>query len=94
MTETTELTRSGLIGKVAGSAKEFAGELTGNDGLARAGRHQQARSEGRLAEEGDGRLAEDRFVVEVENEMLENDLDEAEAEPAYEGDRAQSQKAA
>ena len=54
MTETREMTRGALIGKVAGSAKEFAGELTGNDELARAGRIQQARSE--------GRLPEDRFV--------------------------------
>ena len=42
MTETREMTRGALIGKVAGSAKEFAGEVTGNDELARAGRIQQA----------------------------------------------------
>ena len=37
-----ELTREGLFGKLAGSVKEVAGELVGNDDLAREGRQQQA----------------------------------------------------
>ena len=86
MTETREMTRGALIGKVAGSAKEFAGEVTGNDELARAGRIQQARSE--------GRLPEDRFVAEVDGVMLENDVAEAEAESADEHERAELRRAA
>ena len=83
MTETCEMTRSGLIGKAAGSAKEFAGEMIGSDELARAGRHQQARSE--------GRLREDRFVAEIEDVMLENDVAEADAGPAHERDRERAE---
>lgn len=37
-----ELTREGLLGALAGKAKEAVGELVGNEDLARAGRVQQA----------------------------------------------------
>jgi uncharacterized protein YjbJ (UPF0337 family) len=40
--EHLELTREGLFDKVAGKAKEAAGELVGNDDLANEGREQQA----------------------------------------------------
>lgn len=39
------LTREDLFGKLAGKAKEAAGELVGNDDLARDGRQQQAEIE-------------------------------------------------
>jgi uncharacterized protein YjbJ (UPF0337 family) len=38
-----EVTREGLLEKIVGKAKEAAGELVGNDGLAEAGRDQQAK---------------------------------------------------
>ncbi len=37
-----EVTREGLREKLVGKAKQAAGELVGNDGLAEAGREQQA----------------------------------------------------
>ncbi len=43
--EELELTREGLLGKLAGKAKEAAGSLVGNDDLAREGRLQQAEVE-------------------------------------------------
>ena len=43
--ETPEDTSGGLVGKIAGKAKEVAGSLVGNDDLAREGRLQQAQSE-------------------------------------------------
>lgn len=43
--ENPELTREGLFGKLAGKAKETAGELVGNDDLARDGRQRQAEVE-------------------------------------------------
>ena len=43
--QTDERTTGGLAGKVAGKAKELAGELTNNDDLAREGRLQQAQGD-------------------------------------------------
>ncbi len=45
MSEEPEVTREGLFEKLAGKAKEAAGELVGNDDLAEAGREEQARAE-------------------------------------------------
>lgn len=48
-----ELTREDLFGKLAGKAKEAAGELVGNEALARDGRLQQAEIEAEATQEGD-----------------------------------------
>ncbi|MDQ6605794.1 MAG: hypothetical protein M3Z06_04510 [Actinomycetota bacterium] len=52
--EELELTREGLLGKLAGKAKEAAGSLVGNDDLAREGRLQQAQVEAEAEAARDG----------------------------------------
>ncbi len=41
----TQRTAGGVLGRVAGKAKELSGELTGNEDLAREGRLQQAQAD-------------------------------------------------
>jgi uncharacterized protein YjbJ (UPF0337 family) len=51
MSEEPEVTREGLFEKLAGKAKEAAGELVGNDALAEAGRKEQADAEAGAGDE-------------------------------------------
>ncbi len=56
--EELELTREGLLGKLAGKAKEAAGSLVGNDDLAREGRLQQAQVDAEAEAARDGEPAD------------------------------------
>ena len=63
-----EETAGGLLGKVAGKAKEVAGSAVGNDELAREGRLQQAQSDAEIEarrEEAEARQREHEADVEA-----------------------------
>ncbi len=64
--ETSERTAGGLVGALAGKAKEAAGSLVGNDELAREGRLQQAQVE---AESEASRQAADAQQRESEADL-------------------------
>ena len=80
----TEETAGGLAGKLAGKAKEVAGETLGRDDLAREGRLQQAGSEADVQarrEEAEARQREQEAAVvaertenEAERERLQNEV--------------------
>ena len=64
--EQRERTSGGVLGKVAGKAKELAGEATGNDDLAREGRLQQA--------QGDAEVDATKAAAEADQREAEADL--------------------
>ena len=100
----TQRTAGGVLGRVAGKAKELGGELTGNDDLAREGRLQQAQTEAEIraqreaaeAEQRDreARLQEERDQAEVERRRLENELSAEEREAKAEQDRIEAERRA
>ena len=99
MTEAeNEKTTGGLVGKLAGKAKEAAGEITNNDDLAREGRLQQAQSESGLeasvrAEEArqhdaEAQLEQEKVETRAEAEKLRAEVDAEEEEVAAESEQA------
>ena len=81
--EEREVTREGVFGKVAGKAKEIAGDLTDNEALAREGRLQQEQvdaSADAAEARADAEAAEELAEVEEEATELEREQKELEAE--------------
>jgi uncharacterized protein YjbJ (UPF0337 family) len=82
--ETSERTAGGLVGKIAGKAKEAAGAAVGNDALAREGRLQQAHVDAQA--DADARAAEakqrdaeaaveaEKAELELERQRLQNEV--------------------
>lgn len=102
--ETGERTAGGMVGRLAGKAKELAGELTNNDQLARAGRLQQARGDAEaeaaearrdadLAETG-AKLEQDQADNEQELARVETERQQVRAEQAAESAREHAQAVA
>jgi uncharacterized protein YjbJ (UPF0337 family) len=92
--QTNERVTGGLVGKVAGKAKELAGELTDREDLAREGRLQQAQTEAQLDAQraaADARQAEQE--AELEREKAETRAErlelEAEVEKRRRAERAE-----
>src|SRR3954462_1762873 len=100
----TERTAGGLVGKLAGKAKEAAGSVIGNDDLAREGRLQDAQSEQELEarrEEAEARQREqeaevesERAETERERERLQHEVAEERREEAAERDRQAAEQRA
>jgi uncharacterized protein YjbJ (UPF0337 family) len=84
--ETSERTAGGLIGKLAGKAKEATGTVIGNDALAREGRLQQAQV--------DAQSAANAKAAEAKQRDAEASLEAEKAETALERQRLQNQVAA
>jgi uncharacterized protein YjbJ (UPF0337 family) len=103
-TDSDEKTTGGVFGKVAGKAKELAGELTHNDELAREGRLQQAQSEASVeaaadrseasVAEAQADVVEQRQAVTEERGRIEAELERTRAEQQAETDRELAEKLA
>jgi uncharacterized protein YjbJ (UPF0337 family) len=81
--ETPERTTGGLVGKVAGKAKELAGEATDNNELAREGRLQQGQvdaAQNALRERQEAEQAEQEAQLEREKAETRREREELEAE--------------
>lgn len=101
LSDQTETTTGGPLGKVIGKSKELAGSLAGKDELAREGRLQQAQAEAEIEAERRAREAEQReeeaelsqeqVETELERERLENEVAAQEREMQIERDRQQSE---
>jgi len=99
-----EQTAGGVLGNLAGKAKEAAGSLTGNDDLAREGRLQQAQSEAEAdarheAEQARQREAEADLVAEkteteLERERLQTEIAAADREETIEEQSQAARRAA
>ena len=99
--EEPERTAGGILGAVAGKAKEAAGSLTGNDDLTREGRLQQAQAD--ADREAAGRQAEaqrkaaeadvqaEQAEVESERQRLQNELDAQRREERLVADRRRAE---
>src|SRR4051812_3309388 len=71
-----EETAGGPLGKTAGTAKEAAGSVLGNERLAREGRLQQAQAEAESQAERAGGTARQREAeAEVEAALVDNQLE-------------------
>jgi uncharacterized protein YjbJ (UPF0337 family) len=96
--ENPERTAGGLVGAIAGRAKEAIGAVTGNDELTREGRLQQAQVDAqaeasRQAEAAQQRKAEadlesEKAETEIERQRLESEVAQHEREERIETDRA------
>ena len=76
---TPERTTGGLIGKLAGKAKEVAADLTRNDELAREGRLQQAQAEAEVEARREQAEAEQRLnEAKLEEDRAETDREREE----------------
>ena len=83
--ENPKQTAGGLVGKVAGKAKEAAGSLVGNGDLAREGRLQQAQADAEASAErrdadaqqrdAEARLKADKTETEIERRRLQNEIE-------------------
>src|ERR1700754_4174801 len=95
---TNERTAGGALGRFAGKVKEKAGELTGNEELAREGRLQRSAadaSEDAAREAAEARQAQEQADLEAEKaanheerERLEAEVAATRREHAAEQDRA------
>lgn len=102
--ENSERTTGGLVGKLAGKAKEVTGSLAGNNDLAREGRLQQAQVEAETEADSaavearqtaeEARLAQDRSETELERRRLESELASHERDKQIERDRQEAELAA
>lgn len=100
--KTPERTAGGLLGKVAGRAKEVAGSALGREDLHREGRlqqvqveaEQQAAERARLAREKDeeAELAAARAETEVTRRTIELEASEATAEEKIERDAVEVER--
>lgn len=100
--ENAEQVAGGLLGKVAGKAKEIAGEVTRNDNLAREGRLQQAHVDAEAVaavelveaeqEEAAAELVAERDEAEIERRRLLAEKAEIERERAIEARRVESER--
>ncbi len=81
--ERPERTAGGLLGAIAGKAKKVAGELAGNDNLAREGRLQQARV--------DAESEASRRADEARQHEAEADLQAEQAETESERERLEAE---
>ena len=96
--ENPERTAGGLVGRIAGKAKEAAGSLIGNGDLAREGRLQQAqvdaeadapRSDAEAQQrDAEAKLQADKTETEIERQRLQNEVAAQEREQQIERDRA------
>ena len=68
--------REGMLDNVAGKAKEFAGAVTGNDGLVEEGQLQQAEASKRKGALADEAVA-DAKRAEASREIRETDAEAA-----------------
>jgi uncharacterized protein YjbJ (UPF0337 family) len=84
--EHSERTTGGLVGKLAGKAKEATGSLVGNNNLAREGRLQQAQVE--------AETEADRVAAEATQSAEEAALGQQKRETALERQRLQNEAAA
>jgi uncharacterized protein YjbJ (UPF0337 family) len=84
--DTSERTAGGLIGKLAGKAKEAAGAAVGNDALAREGRLQQAQV--------DAQAEADATAAEAKQRDAEASVEAEKAETELERQRLQNEVAA
>ena len=105
MTEAeNEKTTGGLVGKLAGKAKEAAGEITNNDDLAREGRLQQAQSESDLEasaradearqHDAEAQLEQEKVETRAEAEKLRAEVDAEQEEIAAESEQAREEQRA
>ncbi len=102
--ENPEKTTGGLAGRAVGKAKEVAGEVTGNEDLAREGRLQQAQGEAaddaaearKDAEQAaaEARLEDEKAHVEEERQLLDTELAETRREDQIEADLGRAEQAA
>src|SRR5687767_15553440 len=103
-TEQSEQTTGGIVGKVAGKAKEAIGSATGDNDMAREGRLQQAQSDAEIearreaaeAEraEAEAKLEQDRNETEIERDRLKAELTAEEREARAEADRVEAEQRA
>ena len=96
-TDKPERTSGGIVGKIAGRAKEAAGTVLNDEELSREGRLQQtqvdaeAEAKERAAEaqqlEAEAELKQEKAETKAERELLENELQEKAREETAEADR-------
>jgi uncharacterized protein YjbJ (UPF0337 family) len=91
-TENTETVTGGALGKLAGRAKETAGELLGRDDIAREGRLQQAGADAdmearTLAEEA----RDERAEADLEARKADNDAERTRLEAEAGAERREAQ---
>ena len=99
--ETSEQTTGGLIGKLAGKAKEATGTLVGNGALAREGRLQQAQvdaqtdADAKAAEakqrDAEASLEAEKAGHELERQRLQNEVAAQTREEQIERDRREAE---
>jgi uncharacterized protein YjbJ (UPF0337 family) len=99
-----ERTSGGIVGKLAGRAKEAAGAVLNDEELSREGRLQQTQvdveteAKERAAEaqqrEAEAELEQEKAETEAERARLENELREKEREEAAEADRRKAESLA
>jgi uncharacterized protein YjbJ (UPF0337 family) len=99
--EEHETTTGGSLGKVVGKVKEVAGEVAGNDDLAREGRLQQAQGDADIEARERAAAAEHKEIEaaveaakeenELERRRLRSEMSEAEREAAIEHDRLRTE---
>ena len=104
MPEQNEQIAGGVLGKVAGKAKEIAGEVVKNDELAREGRLQQAHVDAEIEtaeemkeaeqERAEAELAEKRAQNEAELDRIKAEKAEIEREKAIEQRRVEAEREA
>src|SRR5918912_453897 len=89
MTDTPdEKVAGGPLGKLAGTVKEVAGDLTGDETLAREGRLQSAQAD---AEAEAAELERDKADTQAEAERLRAEVDEQEREAAADAQERQGE---
>ena len=99
-----ERTTGGVVGKLAGKAKEAAGAAVGDDDLAREGRLQQAQSDAEVnarreaaearQREAEAELEAERDETLHERERLQAEQAQKEREDAIERDRVRAEQEA
>src|SRR3954462_13770279 len=100
----TERTAGGLVGKLAGKAKEAAGSVIGDDKLAREGRLQDAQADQEIdarreaaeakRREEEANTEAERAETERERERLQHEVAEERREEAAERDRQAAEQQA
>jgi uncharacterized protein YjbJ (UPF0337 family) len=102
--ENPERTAGGLVGRIAGKAKEAVGSLLGNGDLAREGRLQQAqvdaeadvqRSDAEARQrDAEAKLHAEKTETEIERQHLENEVAAQEREQQIARDRREAERTA
>jgi uncharacterized protein YjbJ (UPF0337 family) len=99
----SQRTADGLLGRVAGKVKEVAGEITGSEELAREGRLQHASVEAKQEADRRAEVAEQRQAeadlrtrqheAEQERQRLQREAEAERREEAIEADRRRAEQA-